>query len=225
MRKAMTKSLLVLSGLCVGGIAQAELTANVGVTTNYVFRGQTQTDDGPAIQGGVDYVHELNQSVGIYAGAWGSNVEDSAGNDGFEYDLYAGIQFEFAKDAKFDIGFIMYEYTDDAFNNAEADEIYVGASVKGFSIYYYDGDLDRSNDDYSYIDLRYTMPLPEDIFLTLHYGHKDYDSSSDADDIGVRVSKAMWDIDWSLSFTSWDNDQNDESELFLTATKTFNLGN
>lgn len=223
MRKAMTKSLLVLSGLCVGGIAQAELTANVGVTTNYVFRGVTQTDDGPAIQGGVDYVHELNQTVGIYAGAWASNVEDSAGNDGFEYDLYAGFQFEFAKDAKFDIGFIMYEYTDDNFN--ESDEVYVGASVKGFSIYYYDGDRSNTSNDYSYIDLRYTMPLPEDIFLTLHYGHLDNDSSSDADDIGVRVSKAMWDIDWSLSFTSYDDDVNDESELFLTATKTFNLGN
>jgi len=218
MHKVLIKSLLLLPALLSYGLAQAELTANVGATTNYVFRGVTQTDDGPAIQGGLDYVFDLNQNMGAYVGVWASNVEDNAGNDGFEYDLYAGFQYEFAKDAKFDIGFIMYEYTDNNF--ADAEEIYLGASLKGFSAYYYDGEV--SNNDYSYIDLRYTMPLPEDIFLTLHYGH--FDNGNDADDIGVRVSKAMWDIDWSLEFTSYDDDVNDENELFLTATKTFNLG-
>ena len=224
MRTTMTKSLFILAGLLSAGMAQAEFTANVGATTNYVFRGLTQTDDGFAIQGGVDYVHELNQTVGIYAGAWASNVEDNLANDGFEYDLYAGFQFEFAKDAKFDVGYIMYEYTDDVLDNARGtDEIYVGVSIKGFSIYYYDGDPKIGNQDYSYIDLRYTMPLPEDIFLTLHYGH--FDNGFDADDIGLRASKEMWDINWSLAFTSYDRDNYDENNFYLMGVKTFNLGN
>lgn len=219
MNKLMMRSLLVAPALLSYGLAQAELSANVGVTTNYVFRGLTQTDDGPAIQGGLDYNLDLNQNVGLYAGVWGSNVEDNAGNDGFEYDLYAGFQFGFAKDAKFDVGFILYEYTDDNF--ADAEEIYVGATFKGFSAYYYDGEVD--NNDYSYIDLRYTLPLPEDFFLTLHYGR--FDNGFDADDIGVRASKEMWDINWSLAFTSYDRDNYDENNLFLMGVKTFNLGN
>jgi hypothetical protein len=48
------------------------LTANVGFTTDYIFRGISQTSTNPAVQGGVDYSH----SSGLYAGVWGSRKLD-----------------------------------------------------------------------------------------------------------------------------------------------------
>ena len=46
-------------------------SANVGLYTDYIFRGYTQTQNEPAIQGGFDVEH----SSGLYAGTWASNVD------------------------------------------------------------------------------------------------------------------------------------------------------
>ena len=66
--------------------ASAEWTssANVGLFSEYRFRGVKQTDDAPAIQGGFD----LSHSSGLYLGNWNSNVE--FGNTSIEMDFYGG---------------------------------------------------------------------------------------------------------------------------------------
>jgi uncharacterized protein (TIGR02001 family) len=63
------------------GAAQAEVTANVALTSDYVFRGVSRSDNGPAIQGGADWSSQL-----FYAGVWASNV-----TDGVETELYGGF--------------------------------------------------------------------------------------------------------------------------------------
>lgn len=47
------------------------VSANIGVVSNYIWRGVTQTQDGAAVQGGLDYGH----ASGFYAGVWASNVD------------------------------------------------------------------------------------------------------------------------------------------------------
>jgi len=69
---------LILAALAVPSLAMAAdapasphtVTANVGLTSDYIFRGISQTSGNPAIQGGIDYAH----SSGFYAGVWGSNI-------------------------------------------------------------------------------------------------------------------------------------------------------
>src|SRR5437762_3247023 len=46
------------------------ITGNVGLFSQYIFRGLTQTNENPALQGGFDYAH----ISGLYAGVWGSNI-------------------------------------------------------------------------------------------------------------------------------------------------------
>lgn len=54
-------------------------SANIGAVSNYIWRGVTQTDDGAAIQGGLDVAHES----GFYAGTWASNIDwDGGGSQG-----------------------------------------------------------------------------------------------------------------------------------------------
>ncbi len=82
---------------------------NVGVTSDYLFRGISQTHGRPAIQGGVDYLH----SSGFYVGAWASSitwVKDFLGKGSVEVDLYGGIKNSFAGDFNYDVGFIAYNY-------------------------------------------------------------------------------------------------------------------
>ena len=52
-------------------------SANVGLYTDYIFRGYTQTQNEPAIQGGFDVEH----SSGLYAGTWASNVDWTTAGD------------------------------------------------------------------------------------------------------------------------------------------------
>jgi uncharacterized protein (TIGR02001 family) len=65
--------------LAVGPAAAEEpfsISANIGVVSNYMFRGTTQTGDQPAVQGGLDFTHES----GFYAGTWASNVDFDEGS-------------------------------------------------------------------------------------------------------------------------------------------------
>lgn len=81
----------------LGATAQADsespwgpFTANIGITSDYRFRGQSQTQTDPAVFGGIDYVGEN----GLFAGVWASNVDfNDAAETYLEVDLYAGYSF------------------------------------------------------------------------------------------------------------------------------------
>lgn len=83
-----TKTILATALLAGAGVAQAELSANIAAASNYYFRGVTQTDDGAAVSGGIDYNHES----GFYVGTWMSNIDfTSAPKASVEVDGYAGF--------------------------------------------------------------------------------------------------------------------------------------
>jgi len=227
MWKPRVEFLLIGLGLLgMAATAQAEssikgLTANASVTTNYVFRGQTQTDDGPAIQGGIDYAHPS----GFYAGAWGSNVDFPGLGSGLEYDLYAGFKFAVAQDFKMNVGYITYNYTDSTVDNVVGtNEVFLGGEYKDFAAYYYNGN-GSGNNDYQYFDLRYSLNnlLPQDIKLTLHYGHLDPKYAGNVDDASVRVSKVISGFEGALTLSTIDGTPNDKTRLFLSVTKYFDL--
>jgi len=85
------------------------LTFNVGVVSDYIFRGISQTHGSGALQGGVDYAF----SNGFYVGAWGSNVswvKNWLGQGDVEVDLYGGYKGAINDDWSYDVGGIMYTY-------------------------------------------------------------------------------------------------------------------
>ena len=100
------------------------LTGNVGVFSQYIFRGLSQTNRDPAIQGGFDFAHES----GFYLGTWASNIswlrENSTINAGgapfvmgsysgggsMEWDFYGGYKWGFAEDWTLDVGTLYYWY-------------------------------------------------------------------------------------------------------------------
>jgi uncharacterized protein (TIGR02001 family) len=83
---------------------------NVGVVSDYLFRGVSQTHGKPALQGGIDYSH----SSGLYLGVAGSTitwVKDWLGKGTAEVDLYGGYKNTFAGgDWNYDLGLITYQY-------------------------------------------------------------------------------------------------------------------
>ena len=104
--------------------AKCSLSANVALTSDYIFRGLTQTFEDPAIQGGMDL------GCGIfYAGVWGSNV-DFDDETTVEIDVYAGITPSY-KGINFDLGVIGYLY-DDADDLFEA-KVGVSTDIAGIT--------------------------------------------------------------------------------------------
>lgn len=95
------------ASLALGGAAHAQdVSFNVGVVSDYVFRGASQTDENPALQGGIDF------SSGIfYAGTWASNV-DFGDETSAEVDLYAGVK-PTAGPVSLDFGVLYYGYIND----------------------------------------------------------------------------------------------------------------
>ena len=84
--------------------AAPELTANIGLVSEYVFRGIRQTWGNPAIQGGVDYAH----ASGFYAGAWMSNTSANLyANANVEIDLYGGYRGAVG-DFSYDVGLLQF---------------------------------------------------------------------------------------------------------------------
>ena len=85
-----------------GWLADKNFTGNIAITSDYMFRGVSQTDSNPAVQGGFDYA----APVGLHAGTWASNV---AFGGGIEMDWYAGFANTVGA-LTYDVGAIYYSY-------------------------------------------------------------------------------------------------------------------
>ena len=85
---------------------EASVSVNLAVTTDYVFRGYTQTGEDAAVQGGLDWA----DSSGWYVGTWASNIDFGPGDDAsIEVDIYGGYAWE-ANDVSYDVGLLYYAY-------------------------------------------------------------------------------------------------------------------
>ena len=104
---------------------------NAGITTDYRFRGISQTSTKPALQLGADFTHK----DGFYLGAWGSNVSwikdyVGASKGSLEIDLYGGYRGDTGMDVTYDLGLITYQYPGNTagkvpgFANANTTEVY-----------------------------------------------------------------------------------------------------
>ncbi len=113
-----------------GSSERPVFSANVALTTDYVFRGITQTDEHAAIQGGFDATYKM-----FYAGVWASNLDfggDGNGNDiaDIEIDIYAGLKHTFGN-VEADLGVIYYAYPSAEDAGAELDYIEIKFGLSG----------------------------------------------------------------------------------------------
>lgn len=184
----------IVHALCLAGVMSAPafaladdpvsphaLSANVSLTSNYVFRGISQTQGEPAIQGGFDYTH----ASGLYLGTWGSNVGWLTDFQGYksgsmELDVYGGYRNSIGP-VNYDVGAIRYMYPGSKKVNpvlgAWTSEAYASANWKRFTAKYsyYLSDAvfgigPNANGSY-YLDLSGSLPVA-DTGLTLgaHWG-------------------------------------------------------
>jgi uncharacterized protein (TIGR02001 family) len=233
MRKSFL-SLAVLSALSIPTLSFADDTApaaapaapytiayNVGLYSQYVFRGLTQSDNKPAIQGGVDFTH----SSGFYLGTWASNIswlEDGGNYNGssLELDIYGGYRMNFGESGVgLDVGLLNYIYpgsktatgdTNIAFTDPYTLEAYAALSYGWAQAKLSYGITDifgATNSDGSYYaELNGNIPLGDTgITANLHVGYQDYKGSVG----GVSNDSLYTYTDWKIGATkSWSNGVN-----------------
>ena len=159
--------LLVL--LAIGGAtsaAHAEVSSTITLTSDYDFRGLTQTARDPAVQASLDWASES----GFYAGIFGSNVDFGDGTD-TEIDLYAGFRGNLTEDLSFDVGALQYTYHSGE-NDVDFVDVYAGLTYKAVNFkYWYAWDVSNTGIPGSYFEINGALPLPNDISLSLHGGY------------------------------------------------------
>lgn len=101
-------ALVALLATAGTAVAEGEWSGNVAITSDYVWRGISQTDEDPAIQGGFDYANGM-----FYAGTWASNVDfGDASDTNIEVDFYGGLAGTLESGVSWDVGVIYYAYPD-----------------------------------------------------------------------------------------------------------------
>ena len=196
----MKKSILVLAVASLASVAvHAEdanpLSFNIGVFTDYRFRGISQTRLQPALQLGADYAF----ASGFYVGTWLSTIrwiEDAGkaanvqvGSTSLEWDLYAGYKGEIAKDFSYDVGALAYYYPGNKLynipgaRNAHTGELY-GALTYGPATVKYSHAVttlfgfDKSRNS-GYLEAAASFDVGSGFSITPHIGYQKVRGNSD----------------------------------------------
>ncbi|MDR3453733.1 MAG: TorF family putative porin [Rhodoferax sp.] len=188
------------------------LAYNVGVVTDYRYRGLSQSSKDPALQGGIDFTHKS----GFYLGTWGSTIhwtQDDAkvyglnpgatdsGSNHVEIDLYGGYKGQITKDLSYDVGLLQYWYPGNQYQNIVQSanvntlEIYGALTYSLFTLKYSSsltnifGFVDSKNS--GYVDLSANFDLGNGFSLTPHVGHQTIKNTetSDYTDYSLALNK------------------------------------
>lgn len=211
-------TLLGAAGLLAApAVAAVEISGNVQLTSDYSFRGWSQTMRDPAIQGGFD----LGFEGGFYVGTWGSNVNFGASDDGkvasMEWDLYAGWGGDIAEGVGLDVSLIHFEYPGDR-GNLNYQEVAASLAFGDFTvgINYSPEYLAVSDVSFLYPYVDYSYGITDDMSLDLHLGFnmadspgKDFFGDDDGYlDYSISISFPVASASLSIGLFGTDNEDN-----------------
>lgn len=204
LHKIIAASLLASATTMGSGVVLAEspLTANIGVASNYIWRGKTQSGDLSAVSGGVDYAHKS----GAYVGIWQSSLSTGT----YEQDLTAGYKFK-AGPVGLNVGYISYMYP--LATAGDFSEIFVNAEFQMFSA----GIAIDSKNKNTYLSVGAEFEVKKDLTMGVTFGSNDgsgsandythYQLSLSKDDFKIAYDKnddagsvARLSVSWSKSF-------------------------
>jgi uncharacterized protein (TIGR02001 family) len=151
----------------------SNLTWNLSATSDYVFRGVTQSNFKPALQGGLNYVFGKS---GLYAGTWTSNVDyNNPDGPDIELDLFFGYGTHVSDDWAVDFSVIRYSYLGSraVYGNTNYNEFIAKSIYKDMLTFTVAYANDYGNLDYSslYFSVGGSWDLGEDFSLNAGVGH------------------------------------------------------
>lgn len=220
--------------MLASGIAAADLGFNAALTSDYRFRGVSQSAQDPAVQGGVDFTDKS----GFYLGAWASTIDFDPLDADLEVDVYGGYKWK-AAGIEWDAGFIHYAYPgSDSSADLPFTELYIGGTYGPVSVkYFLTNDYTGPTDEGAYyLTASTSFDLGSGLMLGLSIGQSGGDGveavfGDTYTDYKIGVSKefkqlAGIKVDLSYVNTSGAPEfttdvGNNEGTVVLTLSKTF----
>ena len=141
--------------------AFAEVSGGVGYSSDYFFRGVSQTQRKPSASAWLD----LNNDNGVYAGVWAGKVGYSDNSATLESNLYAGYGSNLTDKLSYDLGLIQYRYNH-GFNDLQ--EAFVGLGYNNVSLYHY---VDTDTHVY-FTELSYNLWFVPKVDASITYGYQ-----------------------------------------------------
>jgi uncharacterized protein (TIGR02001 family) len=179
----------------------------LAATSDYVFRGVSQSDENPAAQASITYT----TPVGIYAGVWASNVDFGSGGPDIEYDTYVGYNIDVSEAVNFDVMLNRYNYEGSADDSALAyNELITKTTFLGnySATIAYTNDFFGSSEESWYYVLAAGVDLPNDFTLGFSAAHTTIDESlpfDDYSDYSVSLGKSWGALSASLAYIDTDS--------------------
>ena len=188
------------------------LSYNVGVASDYVFRGVSQTDQDAQLFGGVDLT-----AGRFYAGTWASNVDFGDKTDA-EIDLYAGFKPTLGPVA-LDLGVIYYGYAGapagTGYGNTEfkvAGSVPAGKGGVGAAVFYSHDSFGAAKEA-TYYELNGSYPVATKWTVSGVVGRQTYSGTGDYTTWNLGAAYAINDK-LALDLRYIDTDQHDFGKLY-----------
>lgn len=183
----ITSAMIITAPMTMAGDSPHEFSANVALTTDYMYRGISQSEEQPAISGGFDWGYTTGGFADVYAGIWASSLDFGDGDTGIEIDYYGGVAGEFSNGISWDVGGLYYQYPGtnaDAAGDFDFFEVYgnlgytfADVSLEpsiGFGVAY-SPDFFGEDGDGVYYTGSLGLSLPMGFGLSFLVGHQDVD--------------------------------------------------
>lgn len=220
-RTILAASLWILgTGLSNAAASELTLSGDVTFASDYAFRGISQTEEAPALQGGLS----LSSASGFYASVWGSNV-DFLAEGTLELDVMLGWSGAINDDWSTDVGIMRYGYPNAEIDGSNFYELYGSLSYKDltFGLAYSD-DYYANSGNFIYVYANYAYALSDNLSLDLHVGQNEYDESS-ASYLDWSIGLSTEVLGAGLSLTYVDTDINGsylaDSRVIFAISKSF----
>jgi uncharacterized protein (TIGR02001 family) len=222
-------------------ISPFSVTGNVALTSEYFFRGFSQSNDSPAVQGGLNLNYKIDDMFTATAGVWASSIDSGIGNGNVELDYLLGVAAAVTPELTLNAGSTWFTYpgTDNAGSEPDWWEASVGATYNwglfttGLA-YAYSPDFNLNSGEAHYINGKVVVPLgyvdlsgaigKQWVEHNAQFGAKDYIDwklAAGAKVWGIDLELAYIDTNLTEAFPSGQTQAATDGAVVFTVTKNF----
>lgn len=213
-----------------------EFSGGVSIVSDYLFRGISQTDENPAIQGNIDWGYDIDDSWSVTIGTWASNVDFNDNSEASsEIDVYGGVSYS-VDNWSFDMAVTYYVYPG-ATNSLNYDYVEYGAGA-GYDFEFmqigakaiFSPENFGETGEASYYEIGTEIPLPHNFSLNSHFGYQliDDEASFGVPDYatwGVGIGYHLMGLDLGVNYVDTNIDKSDcadgcDSRVIVSVSKS-----
>ena len=193
---------LLATLLMLPTLAFADVSGSMGMYSDYLFRGESQSMGSSSLQGWIQL-----EKNGVYGGAWAGQV-DGIGDANYEYDLFGGYMLNLTDKVWLDVGVIQYRYDDKMVDKVE--EWYVKGGNHWISMAVW---TDMNDHEMNYKEVNLMMPLITWVDIGVSHGIRWDDSTYQM----LTISKEMkgWVLGMEVLDTARHGQFSDSASFFV----------